>query len=386
MRSVGIIAEYNPFHNGHLYHLNKIKEKYPDAVIVLVMSGNFTERGDVSIIDKWKKTQIALKAGIDLVVELPFPFATQSADYFSYGSITLLEKLKVERVIFGSESNNISDLETIVDAEISNPDFDKLVKIYLKLGKNYPTSLSLAVKDLTNKEITAPNDLLGISYIKTIRKYNYNIIPETIKRTNNYHEEELGEEISSATAIRKALKDNIEIKSQVPEFSLEYLTDLHSIEDYFPLLKYRIITDDDLSKYNIVDEGLDKKLKKEIGNATSYQELINLIKSKRYTYNKLSRMLIHILCNFTKEKKEQFKEISYIRLLSFSPKGRMYLNIITKDLDVPLISKINRNKDPMLEYEIETTKIYSLDLDSKKQVDLINKEYRNLMNGEENYD
>ncbi len=386
MRSVGIIAEYNPFHNGHLYHLNKIKEKYPDAVIVLVMSGNFTERGDVSIIDKWKKTQIALKAGIDLVVELPFPFATQSADYFSYGSITLLEKLKVERVIFGSESNNISDLETIVDAEISNPDFDKLVKIYLKLGKNYPTSLSLAVKDLTNKEITAPNDLLGISYIKTIRKYNYNIIPETIKRTNNYHEEELGEEISSATAIRKALKDNIEIKSQVPEFSLEYLTDLHSIEDYFPLLKYRIITDDDLSKYNIVDEGLDKKLKKEIGNATSYQELINLIKSKRYTYNKLSRMLIHILCNFTKEKKEQFKEISYIRLLGFSPKGRMYLNIIKKDLDVPLISKINRNKDPMLEYEIETTKIYSLDLDSKKQVDLINKEYRNLMNGEENYD
>ena len=386
MRSVGIIAEYNPFHNGHLYHLNKIKEKYPDAVIVLVMSGNFTERGDVSIIDKWKKTQIALKAGIDLVVELPFPFATQSADYFSYGSITLLEKLKVERVIFGSESNNISDLETIVDAEISNPDFDKLVKIYLKLGKNYPTSLSLAVKDLTNKEITAPNDLLGISYIKTIRKYNYNIIPETIKRTNNYHEEELGEEISSATAIRKALKDNIEIKSQVPEFSLEYLTDLHSIEDYFPLLKYRIITDDDLSKYNIVDEGLDKKLKKEIGNATSYQELINLIKSKRYTYNKLSRMLIHILCNFTKEKKEQFKEISYIRLLGFSPKGRMYLNIIKKDLDVPLISKIKRNKDPMLEYEIETTKIYSLDLDSKKQVDLINKEYRNLMNGEENYD
>lgn len=386
MRSVGIIAEYNPFHNGHLYHLNKIKEKYPDAVIVLVMSGNFTERGDVSIIDKWKKTQIALKAGIDLVVELPFPFATQSADYFSYGSITLLEKLKVERVIFGSESNNISDLETIVDAEISNPDFDKLVKIYLKLGKNYPTSLSLAVKDLTNKEITAPNDLLGISYIKTIRKYNYNIIPETIKRTNNYHEEELGEEISSATAIRKALKDNIEIKSQVPEFSLEYLTDLHSIEDYFPLLKYRIITDDDLSKYNIVDEGLDKKLKKEIGNATSYQELINLIKSKRYTYNKLSRMLIHILCNFTKEKKEQFKEISYIRLLGFSPKGRMYLNIIKKDLDVPLISKINRNKDPMLEYEIETTKIYSLDLDTKKQVDLINKEYRNLMNGEENYD
>lgn len=380
MESVGIIAEYNPFHNGHLYHLEKIKEKYPSAIIILVMSGNFTQRGDVSIIDKWKKTQIALKAGIDLVIELPFPFSTQSADYFSYGSITLLEKLKVDKVIFGSESNNINDLETIVDTELNNPDFDKLVKIYSKFGKNYPTALSLAVKDLTNKEIIAPNDLLGISYIKAIKQNNYKIIPETIKRTNSYHEEELNDIISSATAIRKALNNNQDIKNQVPEFTLNNLTDLHTIEDYFPLLKYKILTEKDLSIYNTVDEGIDQKLKKEIINATSYQDLINRIKSKRYTYNKLSRMLIHILCNFTKEKKEQFKDISYIRLLGFSDKGRKYLNTIKKDLDIPLISKINRNKDPMLEFEIETTKIYSLNLTVEKQIELINKEFENLMN------
>ena len=380
MESVGIIAEYNPFHNGHLYHLTKIKEKHPNAVIVLVMSGNFTQRGDISIIDKWKKTQIALKAGIDLVIELPFPFATQSADYFSYGSITLLEKLKVDKVIFGSESDNIKDLEIIADTQINNPDFDKLVKIYSKFGKNYPTALSLAVKDLTNQEITAPNDLLGISYVKAIKQNNYKIIPETIKRTNSYHEEELNESISSATAIRKALNNNEDIKTQVPEITLDYLTDLHTIEEYFPLLKYKIITEKDLSIYNTVDEGIDQKLKKEIINATSYQDLINRIKSKRYTYNKLSRMLIHILCNFTKEKKEQFKDISYIRLLGFSDKGRKYLNTIKKDLDIPLISKINRNKDPMLEFEIETTKIYSLNLNCEKQIDLINKEYENLMN------
>ena len=221
MESVGIIAEYNPFHNGHLYHLTKIKKKYPNAVIVLVMSGNFTQRGDVSIIDKWKKTQIALKAGIDLVIELPFPFATQSADYFSYGSITLLEKLKVDKVIFGSESDNIKDLEIIADTQINNPDFDKLVKIYSKFGKNYPTALSLAVKDLTNQEITAPNDLLGISYVKVLKQNNYKIIPETIKRTNSYHEEELNESISSATAIRKALNNNEDIKTQVPEITLD---------------------------------------------------------------------------------------------------------------------------------------------------------------------
>lgn len=380
MESVGIIAEYNPFHNGHLYHLNKIKEKYKDATIVLVMSGNFTQRGDVSIIDKWKKTQIALKAGIDIVVELPFPFATQSADYFSYGSITLLEKLKVNKVIFGSESDNINDLEIIADTQVNNPDFDKLVKIYSKFGYNYPTALSLALKDLTKKEIKEPNDLLGISYIKAIRQNHYKIKPELVKRTNNYHEEELNENLSSATAIRKALKEGKDIKDQVPEFTTDHLTDLHYIEEYFQLLKYKIITEKDLSIYNTVEEGIDQKLKKEIINTTSYDDLINKIKSKRYTYNKISRMLIHILCNFTKEKKEKFKEISYIRLLGFSDKGRKYLNSIKKDLDIPLISKISRNKDPMLEFEIETTKIYSLNLDPEKQVELINKEYRNLMN------
>lgn len=385
MESIGIIAEYNPFHNGHLYHLKKIKEQNKNAIIVLVMTGNFTQRGDVSIIDKWKKTEIALKAGIDLIVELPFPFSTQSADYFSYGSITILEKLKVNKVIFGSESDNIKDLEIIADTQLNNPDFDKLVKIYSKLGKNYPTAISLSIKDLTNKEITAPNDLLGISYIKTIKQNKYKIIPQTIKRTNNYHEEKLNDEISSATAIRKAIINNDEIKKQVPSFTLDYLNDLHKIDDYFSLLKYKIITETNLSIYNTVDEGIDKKLKKEIVNATSYEDLINRIKSKRYTYNKLSRMLIHILCNFTKEKKEEFSKITYIRLLGFSPEGRKYLNTIKKQIDIPIISKINRHKDSMLEFEIETTKIYSLNLDIKKQINLINKEYKNLMNkGEQN--
>lgn len=380
MESIGIIAEYNPFHNGHLYHLSKIKEKYKDAVIVLIMSGNFTQRGDTSLIDKWKKTEIALKAGIDLIVELPYPFATQSADYFSYGSITLLEKLKVKKLLFGSECDDITTLETIASAQINNEDFNKLVKIYSKLGKNYPTAISHAVKDLTQKEINTPNDLLGISYIKTIRQNNYQIIPETIKRTNSYHNESLDDSISSATAIRKALKENKDIKNQVPEFVLDYLKDFHNIEDYFSILKYKIITEKDLSIYTTVDEGLDQKLKKEILQATSYQDLINRVKSKRYTYNKISRMLLHILCNFTKERKEKFKDITYIRLLGFSDKGRKYLNSIKKELDIPLISKINRNKDEMLEFEIETTKIYSLNLDPIKQLDLFNKEFKNLMN------
>ena len=376
MKSIGIIAEYNPFHNGHLYHLSKIKELYPDHTIVLVMSGNFTERGDVSIIDKWKKTEIAKKAGIDLIVELPFPFATQSADYFSYGAITLLENLKVEKVIFGSESDNIEDLNLIAETQLNNEDFDKLVKIYSKFGHNYPTALSLALQDLTGKIITTPNDLLGISYIKAIKQNNYKIIPETIKRTSNYHDTEL-EEHSSATAIRSALKENKDITNFVPDFTKEYLTNLHFIEDYFPLLKYKIITKQDLSIYQTVDEGLDSSLKKHILEVSTYEELIDKLKSKRYTRNKITRMLLHILCGFTKEKAKQFKEITYIRLLGFSEKGQQYLSKIKKEVEIPIISKINREKDPMLEFELHVNTIYSLT--DQNEIELNKKEYRNLM-------
>lgn len=376
MKSIGIIAEYNPFHNGHLYHLSKIKELYPDHTIVLVMSGNFTERGDVSIIDKWKKTEIAKKAGIDLIVELPFPFATQSADYFSYGAITLLENLKVEKVIFGSESDNIEDLNLIAETQLNNEDFDKLVKIYSKFGHNYPTALSLALQDLTGKIITTPNDLLGISYIKAIKQNNYKIIPETIKRTSNYHDTEL-EEHSSATAIRSALKENKDITNFVPNFTKEYLTNLHFIEDYFPLLKYKIITEQDLSIYQTVDEGLDSSLKKHILEVSTYEELIDKLKSKRYTRNKITRMLLHILCGFTKEKAKQFKEITYIRLLGFSEKGQQYLSKIKKEVEIPIISKINREKDPMLEFELHVNTIYSLT--DQNEIELNKKEYRNLM-------
>lgn len=367
MKSIGIIAEYNPFHNGHLYHIEKIKEKYPNYQIVLVMTGNFTERGDVSIIDKWARSEIALKHGVDLVIELPYSFATQSADYFAYGAVTILEKLGVEKVIFGSESDDVLVLQLIAKTQIDNPEFDRLVKIYSKMGNNYPTALSLALYDLTGKRINEPNDLLGISYIKTILKNNYKITYETIKRTNNYHDKELNNEISSASSIREALKNRQDISKQIPNDTIDYYNDLHFIEDYFDILKYKIMTDDDLSIYHTVEEGIDKLLKKKICEANSYEELISLIKSKRYTYNKISRMLLHILCNFTKEKAMAFRKISYIRILGFNDNGKKYLNSIKKDIDIPIISKICKNKDPMLEFELQTTNIYNLKSSSLKK-------------------
>ena len=370
MKAIGIVAEYNPFTNGHLYHLKTIKDKYPDYTIIVVMNGNYTQRGNVSIIDKWKRTEIALKLGVDLVVELPFPFATQSADFFAYGAITLLEKLKVEKVIFGSESDNIEDIKEIAKAQVNNDELEKLVKVYSKLGNNYPTSLSKAIEDLTGKKIDTPNDLLGISYIKTILENNYKIDAEVIKRTNDYHES-----IESATQVRQLLKDNKDVCEYVPELELSYFNKLHYLSDYFDLLKYKIITEEDLSIYQTVEEGIEYKLKKEITNCNNLDEFISKIKSKRYTHNKICRMLIHILCNFTKEKANNMRDITYIRLLGFNDIGKKYLNKIKKDIDIPIISKITRDKDPMLEFEIETTKIY----DIKKYDDLVKKEFDKII-------
>ena len=373
--AVGIIAEYNPFHNGHMYHLKKIKEMFPNEVIVAVISSSFTQRGEVSIIDKWKKTQICLEAGIDLVIELPFVFSSESADYFSLGALTILENLKVERFVFGSETNDISIFEKIANIQLDNPDFEKLAKIYMKLGNNYPTALSLALKDLDGDVLTLPNDLLGISYVKIIKENNFKIKPYCIERKNNYKNEKLDSSLSSATAIRKALKDNIDISDYVPNFVLSKLESLHFQEDYFKFLKYKIMLEKDLSIYQSVDEGLDIKIKKEIIDATSYEDLINRVKSKRYTYNRINRMLTHILCGFTKEMKANCKEIDYIRILGFNSTGQEYINKVKKNVEIPIISNFSKNKSSSIQMEFLATTAYASILDENKKKELIQKEY-----------
>ena len=375
--AVGIIAEYNPFHNGHLYQIKKIKEMYQDEEIILVLSGNFTERGIPSIINKWQKVDIAKHFGIDLIVELPFYYATQSADFFAEGAISILENLKVDKLIFGSENDDIKTLEIIAKCQIDNPDFDKLVKIYLRTGLNYPTAISNAVYDLTGEKIDTPNDLLGISYIKTILKNNYKIEPITIKREDNYHSEDI-KEISSATAIRKALKEKKEIKDAVPEYVYSILKKekLHYIDDYFRLLKYRIITEDNLEKYKDIDEGLDSLLKKSIIETNSYDELIKKVKTKRYTHNKISRALLHILIGLKKVDNYSDK---YIRILDFNNKGRDYLNKVKKESKIEILSKFKRN-NKMLELELKSTIIYDIPYNE----DLGKYEYRNNIKGEEN--
>ena len=335
--AVGIICEYNPFHNGHLYHLNKVKELAKGEEIILILGGNFLQRGNLSIISKYNKTKIALEYGINLVIELPFQFATQNADLFAKGAISILKKLKCNKLVFGSESANI------------------------EFGLNYPTALSKSLHDFSNFTIINPNDILALSYIKEIISQNVDIVPLTIKRTNNYHDTELNNEISSATSIRKAIKELKDIKDYVPDITLEYLNKKSWERNYFNLLKYKIITEKtNLNKYQTVDEGIENRILKGIYNSNNLEELISIVKTKRYTYNKINRMFTHILCSFTKEEAKNNKNLKYIRILGFDNIGKKYLNSIKKECDVPIITNIKKENVDLLSIEIKCDSIYNL--------------------------
>ncbi len=377
---VGIIAEYNPFHHGHRYHLDEIKRMYPDSELVLVMSGNFTQRGEPSLISKWDKTKIALEEGIDLVIELPFVFASQSADIFAKGAIDILDELKVDVLVFGSESNQVDDLMLLAKTQLENPLFDSLVKVYLKEGLNYPSALASSLEDCTGKKVNLPNDILGISYIKAILQKNSKIVPVSIKRTTSYHNEELEQSISSATSIRKALKNHLDITHQVPKSTLEVLSSkekLAHLDDYFPFFKYRVLMDKELSKYQTVDEGIENRLKKCIQEATSFEELINLLKTKHYTIAKLQRMFVHILTGFTIDIAKECQSIHYLRILGFSKNGQRLLNEIKKRVTIPIISHYSLPNDPMLKMELQATYTYASIFDENTKNKLIKEEYDN---------
>ncbi len=371
MEIIGIVAEYNPFHNGHLYQIKKIKEKYPDSILVAVVSSTFTQRGTVSILNKWTKTKIALDNHIDIVIELPFVYATQSSDIFAKGAVALLNKLKVTRIIFGTERDNLNELSLSADIQLNNKEYHKLVKLYLSKGLNYPTATNKALEDLTGQVVTTPNDLLALSYIKEIKSNNYQIKYENIKRTSSYHGTEINNNITSASNIRKLYQENKDIDNLIP-YSKEQLYKV-DMNKFLPLLKYQIfLNQDNLNKYQTVDEGIEGRIIKYITKSSTYEELINNIKTKRYTYNKISRMLLHILISFTKEEAQNIN-IDYIRLLGFSPNGKHYLNKIKKELDVPLITGYKKYISKVLDIELRTTKIYTLIIGNE----LLLEEYRN---------
>lgn len=371
MNIIGLIAEYNPLHKGHLYQLRKIKEIFPDSIIILITNTCFTQRGDVSIINKWNKTTLALNSNIDIVVELPFTFATQSADIFAKGALFILNELKIDTLVFGSESKQLDILNKIANTQLYNKDYNQLVKEYLKKGINYPTALSKALTKLINHTVTEPNNLLALSYIKEIKKNNYSITPYNIKRIGSYHQKEITTPYPSASLIRSLLKENKDITPYIKQNSLHLLEQNLTLNSYFPYLKYKIITEKNLSIYQTVDEGIENRIKKVINQSNNWEELTKNIKTKRYTYNKINRMLIHILTSFTKTEAKNLTP-DYIKILGFNNNGQNYLNKIKKQTSLPIITSYKPNLSKILDTELKITNIYNLPI---KQ-NLIKKEYQ----------
>ena len=375
MHKIGIICEYNPFHNGHLYQIKKIKETYKDSLIIVCLSSCFMQRGEASILNKWDKTRLAIESGVDLVLELPFAFATQYQDIFAKGALTILNHLKIDTLVFGSECNDIELLNNLASIQLKDDGYNHLVKRYLDLGLNYPTSLSKALFDISGVKLDKPNDLLALAYVKEIIKNNYDIEPFSIRRTSDYHNSNLDSDIVSASTIRKLLKDGVNVNNYLPYNIYDYLSEIDE-DKYFALLKYQIINNIDcLDKFQTVDEGIENRIIKYINMVNSKEELILKVKSKRYTYNKINRMFTHILTNFTKEDAKDL-EIEYLRVLGFNTRGKNYLNKIKKDIDIPIINKYIPNMYKCLDIEFRVSLIYSLILKDKGD-DFLKRAYRN---------
>lgn len=376
MKILGLVVEYNPFHQGHLYHINKAKELVNPDVTIAVMSSHFVQRGEPAISNKWTRAQVAIKNGIDLVIELPFVYSVQSADYFAHGAIELLAKMKVTDIVFGSENGDITLFKDIAQTiKDHQNDYDSLVKQQMNQGLRYPDACNQALSILMNKTVTTPNDLLGLAYVKEVINHNYPINLHCIKRTNDFHSLEI-ESISSASAIRHALKNKIDITNQFCNF--EDYKEFYFFDNFFCLLRYKLLTTskDELKQIHLVDEGIENLLKEKIMLVNNMEELVNSLTSKRYTRSRIQRMLIHILMNNTKEQIKSAMQIDYIRILKMNDQGQAYLNKIKKSCEYQLVTNFSSYHHPALEIEFKATKLLSCI--SKHPYDLIKAEYKSI--------
>ncbi|KAA0548044.1 nucleotidyltransferase [Bacillus sp. BGMRC 2118] len=398
MKTAGVIVEYNPFHNGHLYHLQKTKEITNADVVVAVMSGYFLQRGEPALLSKWARTRMALQSGVDLVVELPYAFSTQKAELFANGAISILEAMNVEEVCFGSESGDITSFSTTLSAMKENKrEFDFLVQKYSKKGNSYPKAAALAFHTLhisgETVDLSRPNNILGYHYVKAIADQQACIRPTTITRTGaNYHDEHFhSPSIASATSIRKALfsKEGTfqDILNYVPAPTYSTLQDyqnevgqLHEWEQYFSLLKYKVLTTDlpTLESLYEMEEGLENRIVSSIKEARSYHEFMESLKTKRYTWTRLQRACTHILTHTTKDTIKRVTatpKASYIRLLGMSQAGRSYLQKNKKEFQLPLLTKLTSKPCDMLQLDIKASMTYGMVLPEPLRSDWMKREY-----------
>lgn len=380
MKACGLIVEYNPFHNGHYYHLEQAKAKTNADCMVAVMSGSFLQRGEPAIIDKFHRAKAALMTGIDIVVELPYVYAVQSSDLFAKGSVLTLQALGVDSICFGSESGNIDTfIKGYDDYKDNQVTYQRELKHGLHAGMSFPEASKRAYESIGltqgGIDLSKPNNILGFSYVKTILEHKLPIQPLTIKRKNSgYHDTEITSSIASATSIRKQLFNQqtplSELKHTMPPSTINELenylgmaTTLHNWEPYFPFLQYRVLTMslEELALIHGMEEGLEHRIKQTAKHVTSFYDWIAAIKTKRYTWTRIQRIFVHLLTNTTKSEIDELtapNSISYIRLIGMTKKGQAYLNQQKKQMNMPIYPKLSRNPHPMLHIEERATNAY----------------------------
>lgn len=344
---LGIVSEYNPFHNGHLHHLEVSKQLTKSAFTVAVMSGNFVQRGNTSLVDKWVKTEMALKNGIDLVIELPTVYAISSAENFADGAIKILNSLGVvDYVSFGSEIGEINSLNEVANILYKEPkEFSNLISAQLKSGISYPKAREIALTQYfgTSKKyseiLNNPNNILGVEYLKSIKKHRSHIKPITIKRDySDYNSTKEKNGIASATAIRTMIQNNKNVHYVVPYETYELLDECIGSGKVIPDLKVfekeiiYILRKMNLSEIALlpdVSEGLENKIKIAANNFNTLEELISNIKSKRYTQSRIQRILLYALLNITQKDMNSSKRVTpYIRVLGFNKHGKRIISAI----------------------------------------------------------
>lgn len=378
MKATGIIVEYNPFHNGHLYHAQQAKEISGADLVIAVMSGQFLQRGEPAFVDKWTRSEMALKNGIDLVIELPYIYATGQASDFAKGAVYLLDAIGCNSFCFGSEQGSIAPfLKTAKLLTVQREEYDFLIRAAVQTGISYPKALNEAYTALTGAEkgfadLTQPNNILGYHYIEAANVLGSAIKPMTIQRiAANYHDPiDKGLTIASATGIRKAFfeEGSIEELSRfLPPSSLQALVSFYethgvfgSWELFYPLLRYTILKErpESLKKFAEVTEGIENLIYEAAKKEHGFEGFIGRIKSKRFTRTRVQRMLTHIYTGFTWEQLHSFEKPSYLRLLGMSEKGRSYLNQQKKNIELPLISRAADLNDPMGKLDIHASSMY----------------------------
>jgi tRNAmet cytidine acetate ligase len=396
MKSVGLITEYNPFHNGHLHHLQESRRQADAEVAVAVMSGHFLQRGEPALFDKWLRTETALAAGVDVVVELPFPWACNSAPYFAQGAVQALTALGVEYFCFGSESGDLGALQAAAGLLLANEArITAATAALLRRGLAYPEARAQVVRELAGEDAAAvletPNNILGLAYLRALHASGSPLHPLTIPRVGaGYHDTEACGSIASATGIRRLLAAGEPVLNYLPAaVQLPFLRavnrGLHLDEEHLHrLLVARILRGaESLRGLYQVEDGLEQRLFTAALTSGSYAELVDSVKSRHWTRTRVQRILAHLLNESTSDAMDAFLEAGprYLHLLGTSSRGRRFLASRRKSLTLPLIgnfsrvhpllkrrygsaSRAYRLAETMLDCELRATRNYTLLLKS----------------------